>query len=162
MTRPTYKVTALADRHSFIKLSDRIAIITKALTRPGKNGRRARVVSAYFGFSSQDEAIAFITGLRRYFPKAFCQARPGQRLATAVEVKVRAFEGLERFTWELAAKPAIVATDITSEQAKADLFPAPVAIASNVVKFPSRPGAALANRDRPTRVASGGVWVSID
>jgi hypothetical protein len=100
MTRKTYKVTALADRHAFIKLTGRIAIIIKALQRPGKNGRRARVVAAYFGFNSQDEAIAFITGLRKYFPKAYCQARPGQR-ATAIEVKIRSFEGLERFTWGL-------------------------------------------------------------
>jgi hypothetical protein len=34
MNRPTYKVIGLGDRHSFIKLPDRIAIITQALKRP--------------------------------------------------------------------------------------------------------------------------------
>jgi hypothetical protein len=161
MPRSIYKVIALSDRHAFIKLSDRIAFITKSLTRAGKNGRRARIVSAYFGFNSQYEAIAFITELRKYFPRCYCQARSGQRLGTAIEVKVRAFEGLEQFIWELAAKPAIVAPDITPEQAKADIFPAEGAIGSNVVAFPSRADASLANRDRPKQVAAGGLMLSI-
>ena len=47
------------------------------------------------------------------------------------------------------------------EQAKADIFPTEVAIASNVVKF-DRPGASLANRDSPKRVALEGLLLSID
>jgi len=148
MLRPTYTVVSLGDRHALVKINDRIAVITQALKRPGKNGRRARLVGAYFGFATQDEAIAFVAGLRRQFPKAYCQVRFGQRLGAAVEVKVRAFEGLEMFTWKLAARPVV----ISPERARADLFGPELAIASNVVLF-ERPKAGLANRDRPKRVA---------
>jgi len=76
-------------------------------------------------------------------------------------VKVRAFEGLERFTWELAAVPAIV-VPITPEQAKADLFGDELAITSNVVKF-GHPSSIPANRSRPQREQTAdGLWLSID
>jgi len=151
MLRKKYKVVPLGDRHSFIHLTNRVAVITKALKKPGKDGRRARVISAYFGFDTQDEALSFVARLRRQFPASYCQVRPAQRLGTAIEVKVRQFEGLERFTWELATAPAIAAP-VSPEKARADLFGAEVAIASNVVQF-GRPKASLANRDRPTCVA---------
>lgn len=118
MQRQTYRVTTLSDRHAFIKLSDQIALITQALKRPGKAGRRARVVSAYFGFATESEAIAFIAKLRGSFPKVFCQMRPAQRLTTAIEVKVRAFDGLEKFAWLLSQQAVI-----TPQQAKASIQP---------------------------------------
>lgn len=119
MARQTYKVTALSDRHSLVKLSDRIAIITRALKRKGKAGKTAAIVAGYFGFATQKEAQAFVNALRGYFPKSFCQVRPSQRLATPFEVKVRAFAALERFAWSVATKPAIV----SAAEAKADLHP---------------------------------------
>jgi len=151
MLRKKYKVVSLGDRHALIHLSDRVAILTKALKRPGKNGRRARLISAYFGFNSQDEAIAFVAQLRRQFPNAYCQIRGAQRLDAAVEVKVRQFEGLERFTWELAVTP-VIAPPVTAARARADLFGTELAIASNVVSF-GRNEAPLANRTRPLCVA---------
>lgn len=111
-----------------------------------------------------------MNGLRRYFPKAFCQIRKATRLTTPIEVKVREFAGLEKFIWEFAANmsivssmaqpPVTIAAADASEQAKADLFPiypAPIA-ASNVVKFADRSNAPLAHRSRP-KVIGG---VSID
>ena len=151
MLRKKYKVVSLGDRHALIHLSDRVALITKALKRPGKDGRRARVVSAYFGFDTQDEAISFVARLRRQFPASYCKVRAGQRLGTAAEVKVREFAGLERFTWEVAATPVIVAP-VTAARARADLFGDDLAIASNVVSF-GRNEAPLANRTRPLCVA---------
>ena len=151
MLRKKYKVVSLGDRHSLIHLSDRVALITKALKRPGKDGRRARVVSAYFGFDTQDEAISFVARLRRQFPASYCKVRAGQRLGTAAEVKVREFAGLERFTWEVAATPVIVAPVVVA-RARADLFGDDLAIASNVVSF-GRTEAPLANRVRPLCVA---------
>jgi len=119
MQRQSFKVVSLGDRHALIKLSDRIALITKSLKRPGKGGRRAAVVSAYFGFATADEAQSFIRSLRGYFPKAFCQLRKAERLSTAFEVKVRSFPALERFAWTVATQPAIV----TPQQAKASIQP---------------------------------------
>jgi len=148
MLRPTYTVVSLGDRHALVRINERIAVITQALKRPGKNGRRARLVGAYFGFATQDEAIAFVAGLRRQFPKAYCQVRFGQRLGAAVEVKVRAFEGLEMFTWKLAARPVV----ISPERARADLFGPELAIASNVVLF-ERPNSVQFGRPRPKQVA---------
>lgn len=147
MQRQTFKVTALGDRHALVKLSDRIALITQALKRPGKAGRRARVVSAYFGFATEAEAIDFVTGLRRHFPKAFCQVRSSQRLTTAFEVKVRAFDGLEKFAWVLMEKAAIV----TPTQAKADISPVPPR--TKVVSFDRRNAPVMVRSNRPCKVA---------
>lgn len=150
MARQTYRVTALADRHAFIKLSDRIALITRALKRSGKNGRRAAVVAAYFGFSTQDEAIEFIAGLRHHFKKAFCQVRRSERLNTPYEVKVRSFEGLEAFIWKFVAIVTSTAPTITAAAAKAAIFPP--AIGSKVVSF-DRSNAPLAHRSPPRHIA---------
>jgi hypothetical protein len=122
MNRQTFRVTSLSDRHSFIRLSDRIALITRTLKRKGKNGKTAAIVAGYFGFNSQQEAQTFIRSLCGYFPKAFCQLRKAERLTTAFEVKVRSFSALERFAWTVATQPAIV----TPQQAKADIYPAPI------------------------------------
>lgn len=128
MKRSTYKVICLGDRHTFIKLSARIAIITAALKRAGKGRRMAKVVSAYFGFQTQDQAQAFVTGLRRRFPRAMCQIRQSQRLTTPIEVKVRSFDGLESFAWTLLSQQETAAPEISPEEAKASIFPIPVEV----------------------------------
>ena len=149
MNRTRYRVTALADRHAFVRLTERIALITQALKRPGKHGRRARVISAYFGFATEAEATEFVTGFRRYFPKSFCQVRPSQRLTAAFEVKVRDFPALEKFVWTLVAKPEIV----TPEQAKADISPVePSAPPTNIMQFDSN-APVLRRSNRPLKVA---------
>jgi hypothetical protein len=51
MQRSTSKVISLGDRHSFIRIAAHVGVITATLKRPGKNGRRARLVSAYAGLS---------------------------------------------------------------------------------------------------------------
>lgn len=119
MQRQSFKVVSLGDRHSLVKLSDRIAIVTRSLKRKGKNGKTAAIVCGYFGFATADEAQTFIKSLRGYFPKCFAQIRKAERLATAFEVKVRAFPALERFAWSVATKPAIV----SAEQAKSSIQP---------------------------------------
>ncbi|MBD2089245.1 hypothetical protein H6F67_05195 [Microcoleus sp. FACHB-1515] len=149
MKRARYKVTSLSDRYAFIQLSDRIGLVTQALKRSGKGGRRARVISAYFGFATEAEATDFIAGFRRYFPKAFCQVRQSQRLATAFEVKVRDFPALEKFVWTLAAKPEIV----TPQQAKADISPVePAAPATNVIQFDRSNAPVMHRSTRPLAV----------
>ncbi|MBD2093527.1 hypothetical protein H6F67_27205 [Microcoleus sp. FACHB-1515] len=123
-----YKVSLLSDRHAFIKISDRVAVITKALKRPGKNARRARLVAAYVGFDTQQQAIAFVNGIKRYLSKAYCQIRRSERLATAWEVKIRYFNesALETLIWSYAENPAIVSSDnITPAEAKRSIYPTP-------------------------------------
>jgi len=139
MERQTFKVIALGDRHSLVKLTDRIALITQALKRPGKAGRLARVVAGYFGFATEAEAIAFVDGLRRHFPKAFCQVRSSQRLASAFEVKVRAFDGLEKFAWVLVEKAAIVTEPATPR--------------TNIVSFDRANAPVMIRSNRPRKVA---------
>lgn len=124
--RTHVRVTALPDRHAFIRISDRVAVITQALKRPGKGGRRARLVSAYIGCSSQSAANAIAVGIKRYFSKAYCEVRRAQRLATEWEVKIRYFaeNSLESFIWSYAKNPAIISSDsITPNEAKRSIFP---------------------------------------
>lgn len=121
-----FKVVSLSDRHAFIKLSDRVAIITQALKRPGKGGRRARLVAAYAGFNSQAAAIAFVAGLKRYFSKAYCEVRRATRLtACQWEVKIRYFNetALETFMWSYSENPAIVSSEVTPDEAKRSIYP---------------------------------------
>jgi hypothetical protein len=161
--RQKFRVVSLSDRHCQVSLSDRICIITQSLTRKGKNGRKARLVSAYFGFDSFNDCQIFIAGLKRYFPKFFSEIRKGQRLSTAFEVKLRDFNGLERFVKALIEQPAIVSTTpvITPEQAKADIFPSEPAATSNVV-FIDRSNAPLASRSRGQTATVGNRVVSIE
>ena len=129
MKRQVYKVTTLSDRHALIRLSDRVALITQALKRPGRGGRKARPTAGYVGFDCYEAAAAFVRGLKQYFPKCFCEIRTAQRLTTAIEVKIRySFEGLESFLWSYAENPAIVATaavPLDASAAKASIFPMP-------------------------------------
>ena len=128
MKRQSYKVTSLSDRHALIRLSDRVALITQSLKRPGRGGRKARLTAGYVGFDCY-EAAAFVKGLKRYFPKCFCEIRTAQRLTTAIEVKIRySFEGLESFLWSYAENPAIVTTaavPLDASAARDSIFPMP-------------------------------------
>lgn len=121
-----YKISLLSDRHAFIRISDRVAVITRALKRPGKGGRLARLVAAYVGFDSQQQAIAFVNGIKRYLGKTFCQIRRAERLTSAWEVKIRYFNeaALETLIWSYAENPAIVATaDVSAAEAKRSIYP---------------------------------------
>jgi len=135
----TYKIAALGDRHSLIKITNQVAIIKLALKRPGKEGRLTRVVSAYFGFDSLTTAIAFVSVVRQRFPRAWCLERPSTRLSTPFEVKVRETEGLEQFAWEMAALPEIA----SPERARSAIAPS--------APF-GRDTARLANRSRSKQV----------
>jgi hypothetical protein len=141
MVRQKFRVISLSDRHCQINLSDRIAVITQALTRKGKNGRKARLVSAYFGFDTFNDCQIFIAGLKRYFPKFYSEVRKGQRVGTAFEVKLRDFNGLERFVKALI-EPAIAT--------------------SNVVSFVDRSIAPLASRSRGMTATVGSRVISIE
>jgi hypothetical protein len=164
MARQRFRVISLSDRHAQVNLSDRITVITQALTRKGKNRRMAKLVSAYFGFESQDEAQLFVKGLRRYFPKAFCQIRKGQRVDMPVEVKVRDFNGLERFIWALIEQPAIVSSTaaMTAAEARDSIFPSEPAATSNVISFVDRSTAPLASRSRGMTATVGNRVVNIE
>jgi hypothetical protein len=94
MNRIRVTVQLLEDRHQFIRINQRLGYITKTLARKGKNGRLAKVVVGYFGFNSASEAIAAANEIRRQFPKARIEVRPGQRLETTHEIKV-AHEAVE-------------------------------------------------------------------
>lgn len=93
-TKARLKVVCLGDRFSLIQLSPRSAYITKALKRPGKGGRLARIQSAYFGFDNYDSAIKFAKRL----PKAV--VRFSKRLETVYEVK--AHNLTDGQIWELS------------------------------------------------------------
>jgi hypothetical protein len=163
MTRPTYRVTALADRHAFVKLTDRIALITRTFKRAGKGGRMAKVVAAYLGFDSAIEAHNFVAGLKKYFPRCFVQVRKAERLTAAFEVKIRGFEGLERFIWSFATNAAIIAVaqPISPAEAKDSIFPSYPA-PSNVIPFVDRNNAPLISRSAPQTVRVGNRYLSIE
>jgi len=158
MKRLAYKVTVLADRHALIRISDRVALITQALKRSGRGGRKARLIAGYVGFDCYEAAAAFVSGLKQYFPKCFCEIRSAQRLATALEVKIRySFEGLESFLWAFVQNPAIVATGaapLDASAAKTSIFPMPsTPIASPAAGFVDRSIApVLIGRSKPQMV----------
>lgn len=119
MQRARYSVTSLGDRHSLVKLSDRVCVIVQALKRSGKAGRRARLVAGYIGCDTQSEAIALVRGLKSYLPKAFCEVRSSQRIdGYPVEIKIRySFdESLETLLWSFAANPKIIAGAVNGLQ----------------------------------------------
>ncbi len=99
---PRIRVTAkqLGDRHFQINLSNRIAVITQSLLKPGKGGRKARVKAAYFGFPDHDSAQVFANNIRGRFPKARIQVRTSERLDSPIEVKISG-DFVERLAWEL-------------------------------------------------------------
>lgn len=103
---PQLKVSVqlLKDGYAQVKLCDRVHVLTKALKRPGKGGRRAKVQTAYVGFKSEQSAQRFITRLRELFPTARALLRPSKRLTTPHEVKLWEFVGLEEFLLEISKK----------------------------------------------------------
>jgi hypothetical protein len=100
MARIRVRARQLGDRHYFIHLSNRIAIITQTLLKPGKGGRKARVKAGYFGFPDRDSAMVFTNNIRGRFPKARIEVRSAQRLDSPIEVKV-AGNFVEQLAWEL-------------------------------------------------------------
>jgi hypothetical protein len=110
MKRQSYKVTSLSDRHALIRLSDRVALITQSLKRPGRGGRKARLTAGYVGFDCY-EAAALCERTEAILSQMLLRNPHAQRLTTAIEVKIRySFEGLESFLWSYAENPAIVTT----------------------------------------------------
>lgn len=100
MMRIRVRAKQLGDRHYFIALSNRIAIITQSLLRPGKGGRKAKVIAGYFGFPDRDAAMAFTNNIRGRFPKARIEVRTAERLDSAIEVKISG-DFVEQLAWEL-------------------------------------------------------------
>ncbi|MBF2074552.1 MAG: hypothetical protein IGS50_12440 [Synechococcales cyanobacterium C42_A2020_086] len=100
MPRIRIRIHQLEDRHQIAHLSDRIAIITETLRRPGKGGRKARCKAAYFGFPTQADAIRFASTIRGRFPKVRLEVRTSERLSTPIEVKIAGDMG-EQLAWEL-------------------------------------------------------------
>lgn len=89
------KVCALKDGFALLCISPRLAVMYKALKRPGKGGRKDRLQCAYFGFESEEKANQFVVGLKRQFGEVRAVVRESDRLPqSAWEVKVWEFEGL--------------------------------------------------------------------
>ena len=154
------RVTAkqLGDRHYQINLSDRIALITQTLLRPGKNGRMARVKAGYFGFSSHDEAIAFANEIRRRFPACRMQVRQGNRLNSVWEVKV-AHACVEELAWQILNQSIPTSKKIDRHVAdcrrRQDLQQQAESKAQTIANAP------LKGRGKPDLARCGDRWVSI-
>jgi hypothetical protein len=92
------KTHALNDGYALLAVSPRLALMYKALKRPGKGGRKDRLQCAYFGFDTKEKATQFVAGLRRQSNANRVVVREGTRLPeSAWEVKVWEFEGLLAF-----------------------------------------------------------------
>ncbi|MBW4474746.1 MAG: hypothetical protein KME45_30860 [Stenomitos rutilans HA7619-LM2] len=97
------KVHALKDGYAFLSVSPRLALMYKALKRPGKGGRRDRIQCVYFGFDTEERANQFVAGLKRQFGEIRVVVRARDRLPeSAWEVKVWEFEGLLTFALHCA------------------------------------------------------------
>jgi hypothetical protein len=94
------------DGFSLLSISPRLALMYRALKRPGKGGRKDRIQCAYFGFDSESEAKAFIDLLKeRYGADTFPQLREPEPLSEcAFEVKVREFPNLLKLVLTCARK----------------------------------------------------------
>ncbi len=93
MQRLKVQALCLEDRFTFFQMSPRVGVITKTLKRPGKNGRLARVQTAYFGFLSHAEASRFVQYITYYRLATFAELRTPKRLAgVSFEVKVRGMD----------------------------------------------------------------------
>lgn len=89
------KVRTLKDGYAVLSISPRLALMYKALKRPGRGGRKDRIQCAYFGFESEEKANQFVEGLKRQFGEIRVVVRESDRLPeSAWEVKVWEFEGL--------------------------------------------------------------------
>ncbi|NJO74181.1 MAG: hypothetical protein HC833_10760 [Leptolyngbyaceae cyanobacterium RM1_406_9] len=91
------RVIPQADGFSLLSISDRIALMYRALKRPGKGGRKDRIQCGYFGFESQEKAQAWAEMIRNRYAEMQIRlvVRESDRLPEcAFEVKVWEFEGL--------------------------------------------------------------------
>ena len=97
------KIYVLKDGYALLAVSPRLALMYKALKRPGKGGRKDRLQCAYFGFDTKDMANQFVAGLKRQSDASRVVVRESDRLPeSAWEVKVWAFEGLLAFALHCA------------------------------------------------------------
>jgi hypothetical protein len=89
------KVRALKDGYAFLSVSPRLALMYKALKRPGRGGRKDRIQCAYFGFDTEKKANQFVAGLKRQFGEIRVVVRESDRLPDCTwEVKVWEFNQL--------------------------------------------------------------------
>lgn len=109
-------VQPLQNNYSLIKLTDRVALITKALKRPGKGGRMARVQAGYFGFTNRDAANTFAAVIHEKYGVQVVIRSATRLIGMKVEVKIRDFDGLEALAWEKAQK-----AEVTLQEARASL-----------------------------------------
>ena len=109
-------VQPLQNNYSLVKLTDRVALITKALKRPGKGGRLARVQSGYFGFTNRTIANQFATAINQKYGVDALVRTAKRLIGMEIEVKVRDFDGLEALAWEKAQK-----AEVTLQEARASL-----------------------------------------
>jgi hypothetical protein len=82
------------DGFSTLVLSPRLALMYRALKKPGKGGRKDRIQCAYFGFASEAQAQHFAAYVQAQY-KARALPRESDRLSDSpFEVKVWEFDGL--------------------------------------------------------------------
>ncbi len=99
------KVRVLKDGYSFLSISPRLAMMYRALKRPGKGGRKDRIQCAYFGFDSEQQANQFVTYLKQQYGEVRAGVRESDRLPEcAFEVKVWEFPQLLELIHRCAAK----------------------------------------------------------
>ena len=100
------KVRNLKDGYCLLSISPRLALMYKALKRPGKGGRKDRIQCAYFGFKSEAEANYFLTYLHQQFGPVRAVVRESDRLPDcAWEVKAWEFEHLMKVVLCCANQP---------------------------------------------------------
>lgn len=98
------RIIPAKDGFSQIQISPRLALMYRALKRPGKGGRVDRLQCGYFGFDTEEAAISF-TGRVQKKHKARVFPREAERLVEcAWEVKVWEFDGLLDLVLLCAAK----------------------------------------------------------
>jgi hypothetical protein len=98
-------VRPLKDGYSFISFSPRLAMMYRALKRPGKNDRKDKIQCAYFGFETEQQAKTFVTYLKEKHSSIRTGVREGERLSEcAWEVKVWEFDGLLELIHQCARK----------------------------------------------------------
>jgi hypothetical protein len=114
VTKEKVRVQPQENNYSLVHLSDRVAVMTKALKRRGKGGRWARIQCGYFGFSSHQSAHAFAASVNERFGVEVTIRSPQRLTGCVVEAKVRDFDGLEKLAWNKA-------TTISVQEARASL-----------------------------------------
>jgi hypothetical protein len=161
MPRIRVSVRQMPDRHFFVTLNAKVGIITQSLLRAGKGGRKAKVVAAYFGFDTQQQAVGFAHQVRSRFPKAMVQIRTAKRLGTAIEVKV-CHSCVEDLAWQVLAQQSTtgdaIAQHIAAEKKRTERLSALPPVVSSL----DRSTAPLQGRSRPKTATVGRHTVSIE